>query len=177
MQLYRESPLLRPNFGRLMAAQRYWDAGWQQRQAIFELTASSTVAMPDLADLLAFLQVHRFGAREVEYLANLGLSERFLNALQRMPTRIDLYAAASGTLLAPGRPLLRVQAAWIEAQVRSIPILHFLPALPEVQWHYECIAEQDEAGIWQPEHLNPAAIVNFGIPEPLQLVMQAGQGR
>ncbi|MBK7873435.1 MAG: hypothetical protein IPJ74_23620 [Saprospiraceae bacterium] len=175
MQLYKENLLVKTNLGRLMAAQHYWDKGWYHRQAIFYLSTDQALSMPDIAPLAAFLRTHHFTAAEVEYLASLGLAERFLNALQRLKPGLTLYAAKREALVLPTQPMLMLKSAYVEAQVSSIPILYFLQATISIPLYYECIAEESEQGNWQSTHLNPASILNFEEMDNMQAVFIDGK--
>ncbi len=175
MQLYKESSLTKSNLGRLIAAQRYWNNGWYHREAVFSLWAEELVAMPDMTMLAVFLQNHRFGAKEVEHLASLGLAEHFLNALQRMSPGLTLYAAAPNAVLTARQPMIVVKASYIEAQVRSIPILYFMQSATGLPLCYECIAAQDESGNWHADSTNLPSILNFEESDWLQPIFIGGK--
>ncbi|MDX1943492.1 MAG: hypothetical protein SFU99_23195 [Saprospiraceae bacterium] len=175
VQLYKESPYVKTNLGRLMAAQYYWDKGCYQEQAVFHLFANQAIIMPDVAPLAIFLKTHHFTAFEVEYLASLGLAERFLNALQRMKPGLTFYAMPKDAFVLATQPILILKATYVEAQVCSIPIFHFLEASISTSLLYECIDQKLEQGNWQTAHLNPGSILNFEETDRMQAVFISGK--
>lgn len=79
-----------------------------------------------LQDLLHILEEFRFSQADIDYLGTLGLHPDFLKYLKDFRFKGTIYAAEEGDIAFPTRPLLRVEANIIEAQIIETPLLNIL---------------------------------------------------
>lgn len=146
-RMFKNNPLVKMHLEQLRRAETYWNQGWYERLAIFHLRAGAPVAMPDVTELMQFLRHFTIHFSEIEYLASLGLSEGFLNYLQRSTFDAALYFRPQGTAIATGETMLFLEGQFIFVQIAVIPIFHYLNQLEGLR--YELLAIADEAGGWQ----------------------------
>lgn len=116
----------------LTMGQVYFLEGHGNTQSVFDYFyrklpfAGGYTIFAGLQDLLETLQDLRFSADDIEYLKTLGLHADFLNYLKNFRFRGNIYAAEEGDVSFPTRPLLRVEANLIEAQIIETPLLNIL---------------------------------------------------
>ncbi len=149
-RIFKDSPLVKTHLQELRRAEAYWDQGWYKRAAIFHLQTGTTATMPDVTALMQFLKHFPIHFSEVAYLASLGLSESFLNYLQRSKFDAELYFLPQEVALAPGETMLFLKGQCSFAQIAIIPVFHHLNQLKNLR--YELLAITDDNGGWQLEY-------------------------
>ena len=85
-----------------------------------------------------------------DHLGRSVLTESFLNYLQRMRLKINIYAALEGTLLLPGQPLLIIQGP-------KLPVLLLESALRNLCLHHTIVATQAALNGWEQRHYKESA--------------------
>lgn len=112
----------------------HWVHGTHQDKAVFEVYfrklpfGNGYAVFAGLERIVGYIQSLRFGEEELDYLRTQeeGYPEAFLEELRsfRFTGRMD--AAAEGTLVFPGEPLLRVEARLFEAHLIETAMLNML---------------------------------------------------
>jgi nicotinate phosphoribosyltransferase len=122
----------------LTMAQAY-DVEGMEQQAVFEMffrelpPNRNYMVAAGLEDVLAYLETLHFTADDLAYLRRQGVfRDDFLNRLQRLRFRGDVYAVAEGTPVFPGEPLLQVVAPLLEGQLIETFLLN--------QVHFQTVA-------------------------------------
>ena len=122
----------------LTMAQAY-DAEGMDQTAVFELLFRKMpgdrnyFVAAGLQDVLAYLENFRVTDDDVAWLRRQAMfAEPFLQRLQRLRFRGDVYALPEGTLVFPGEPLLQVVAPLLEAQIVEMLVLN--------QIHFQTVA-------------------------------------
>lgn len=140
-------------------AQTAWNDGSYANQEQWELVYLPTSAF-SIAAGAALLSEHirhfRFSTEIIQrmghftdHLGRSVLTESFLNYLQRMRLKINIYTALEGTLLLPGQPLLIIQGA-------KLPILLLESALHALCLDHTIVATQAAQHGWEQQHYKEA---------------------
>jgi nicotinate phosphoribosyltransferase len=121
------------DFYELTMSAGYFEAGKSEEKATFELSIRrlppnrNFVIAAGLAQVVEYLLELRFNDEEIDYLRSLLQFARapggFFERLRRLRFSGDLFAAAEGTALFAGEPILTVRAPLIEAQIAETYLL------------------------------------------------------
>ncbi len=79
-----------------------------------------------LEDLLNTLSELHFSGADLEYLASQGFDQEYLGYLKNFRFRGNIYSSAEGDVIFPARPVLRVEAGFLEAQLIETLLLNLL---------------------------------------------------
>ncbi|MBL3656445.1 nicotinate phosphoribosyltransferase [Fulvivirga sediminis] len=79
-----------------------------------------------LQDVLEILQNLSFSADDLEYLKSQGFNKEYVDALKDFKFRGCIYSAPEGDLIFPNRPILRVEATMLEAQLIETVLLNII---------------------------------------------------
>jgi len=79
-----------------------------------------------LEDLLEALENLHFDEKDISYLTEIGFRTDFVNYLKDFQFRGDIFSSREGDLVFPTRPVLRVEANLIEAQLIETLLLNIL---------------------------------------------------
>ncbi len=116
----------------LTMAQVYFLKGQNEDSAVFDyffrkLPFDGGYAIfAGLEDLLGVLESLRFDQRDLEFLKEKGFDARFLRYLKDFRFRGSIYSSQEGDMVFPTRPVLRVEASLIEAQIIETLLLNIL---------------------------------------------------
>ncbi len=116
----------------LTMAQVYFLRGKQSEQAVFDYFfrklpfAGGYAVFAGLEDVLDVLENLHFSGGDIRYLEEQGLHPAFLEYLERFRFRGDIHSSREGDLVFPHRPVLRVEANIIEAQLIETLLLNIL---------------------------------------------------
>lgn len=125
-------PAIYTDYYELTMAQGYYLAGRKDERACFDYFFRDNpfdggyVVFAGLADLLELIDDFQFHEDEIQYLAEQGFREEFLNYLRDFRLQIDIDAAKEGEIVFPSTPLLRVEGSIIETQILETLILNML---------------------------------------------------
>ena len=117
----------------------YWKTGWEEKEAVFNLTFRNnpfgggfSIAC-GLASVIEFLDRYAFSAEEIDYLETLtGNDGRpifhsdFLRYLGRLKLTCEVDGFPEGALVFPHEPLLRVRGPIIQCQLLETTLLNIL---------------------------------------------------
>ena len=123
----------------LTMAYGYWKTGWQDKEAVFNLTFRNTpfgggfsIAC-GLASVIETLDRYAFGAEDIDYLGSLTgndgrpiFQSDFLRYLGRLRLTCELDGFPEGTLVFPHEPVLRVRGPIIQCQLLETILLNIL---------------------------------------------------
>jgi nicotinate phosphoribosyltransferase len=116
----------------LSMGQVYFLTGRKEQQAVFDyffrknpFNGGYTV-FAGLQDLLTALERLRFEREDLEYLQTQGMHPDFLAYLKGFRFSGTIYSPREGDLVFPTRPVLRVEAPLIEAQIVETLLLNIL---------------------------------------------------
>ena len=123
----------------LTMAYGYWKTGWQDKEAVFNLTFRSTpfgggfsIAC-GLASVVETLDRYAFSAEDIAYLGSLTgndgrpiFQSDFLRYLGRLKLTCELDGFPEGTLVFPHEPVLRVRGPIIQCQLLETTLLNIL---------------------------------------------------
>lgn len=123
----------------LTMAYGYWKTGWQDKEAVFNLTFRSTpfgggfsIAC-GLAGVIETLDRYAFSAEDVAYLGSLTgndgrpiFQSDFLRYLGRLRLTCEVDGFPEGTLVFPHEPVLRVRGPIIQCQLLETTLLNIL---------------------------------------------------
>lgn len=117
----------------------YWKTGWEEKEAVFNLTFRNnpfgggfSVAC-GLASVIETLDGYAFNAEDVDYLGCLTgndgrpiFQSDFLRYLERLKLTCEVDGFPEGTLVFPHEPLLRVRGPIIQCQLLETTLLNIL---------------------------------------------------
>ena len=117
----------------------YWKTGWEEKEAVFNLTFRSnpfeggfSIAC-GLASVIETLDRYAFSAEEIDYLGKLTgndgrpiFQSDFLRYLGRLKLTCEVDGFPEGTLVFPHEPLLRVRGPIIQCQLLETTLLNIL---------------------------------------------------
>jgi nicotinate phosphoribosyltransferase len=115
----------------LTMAQVYFQKGRTER-AIFDYFFRKLpfdggyAVFAGLEDLLEALENLHFDEKDISYLSEIGFKPDFVNYLKDFQFRGDIFSSREGDLVFPTRPVLRVEANLIEAQLIETLLLNIL---------------------------------------------------
>ena len=116
----------------LTMAQVYFLRGKKHEHAVFDYFfrklpfGGGYAVFAGLEDVLDVLENLHFSKEDIRYLEEQGLHSGFLEYLEGFRFRGDIFSSREGDLVFPYRPVLRVEAGIIEAQVIETLLLNFL---------------------------------------------------
>jgi len=132
------SPLQTDLYQLTMAA-AYWQAGKAEQESVFHLFfrrlpfRGGYAIAAGLEPALEWLEVFRFGAAELDYLAGLKtktgtdlFKKEFLEYLGELRLKLDIDAMPEGSAVFGHEPLLRVQGPILHAQLVETALLNIL---------------------------------------------------
>jgi len=125
-------PAIYTDYYELTMAQGYFLAGRQDERACFDYFfrdipfEGGYVIFAGLSDLLEILNGFQFYEDELDYLAQQGFRDDFLNYLRNFRLNTDIHAAKEGEVVFPRTPILRVEGNIIEAQILETLLLNIL---------------------------------------------------
>ncbi len=135
----QESPGLATDLYQLTMAQGYWQHGMAERRAVFQLFYRRApfkgrfVIACGAQAVVDFLQHWRFSADDIHYLRTLTRPDGtplfcpdFLDYLQRLVFRGEVFGVPEGTVVFPNEPILRVRAPLLIAQLLETPLLNLI---------------------------------------------------
>jgi len=79
-----------------------------------------------LEDFLEVVEKLRFDEKDLEFLQAEGMDQAFVDYLNGFQFRSNIYASKEGDLVFPNRPVIRVEASIIEAQLLETLLLNIL---------------------------------------------------
>lgn len=127
-----DKPALYTDYYELTMAQGYFLSGRKDEQACFDYFfrrnpfEGGYVVFAGLSDLLKILQNFQFHDEEIEYLADQGFQESFLEYLRDFNLDVTIHAAKEGEIVFPREPILRVEGNIIEVQILETLLLNIL---------------------------------------------------
>ncbi|WP_186445884.1 nicotinate phosphoribosyltransferase [Paenibacillus cremeus] len=112
----------------------HWGHGTHLHRAVFDVYfrklpfGNGFAVCAGLERIVDYVRNLRFGEEELAYLAEQeeAYAPDFLEALRQFKFTGDIYAVPEGTVVFPGEPLIRVEAAVMEAQLIETAVLNFL---------------------------------------------------
>jgi nicotinate phosphoribosyltransferase len=116
----------------LSMGQVYFLTGRREQQAVFDYFFrknpfnSGYTVFAGLQDLLTALERLRFGVEDLEFLHTQGMHPDFLAYLKGFRFSGSIYSSREGDPVFPTRPVLRVEAPLIEAQIIETLLLNIL---------------------------------------------------
>lgn len=116
----------------LTMGQVYFGSGVAEQPVTFDYFFRKTpfdggfVVFAGLQDLLQQLQSLRFSSEDLYYLKNQGFDQKYLNHLERFRFHGSVYSCMEGDVVFPVRPILRVEAGLLEAQLIETLLLNML---------------------------------------------------
>lgn len=116
----------------LTMAQVYFQKGRNMEQAVFDYFFRNLpfhggyAVFAGLEDLLDALENLHFDEKDIRFLSEIGFPADFVNYLKNFHFRGDIYSSREGDLVFPNRPVLRVEANLIEAQLIETLLLNIL---------------------------------------------------
>ncbi|SMO63551.1 nicotinate phosphoribosyltransferase [Fodinibius sediminis] len=125
-------PAIYTDYYELTMAQGYFLAGRKDERACFDYFFRENpfeggyVVFGGLSDLVDLLEEFRFHEDELQYLADQGFRDDFLEFLRDFRLSVDIWAAREGEIVFPYCPILRVEGTIIEAQILETLILNIL---------------------------------------------------
>jgi nicotinate phosphoribosyltransferase len=116
----------------LTMAQVYFQKGRENEKAVFDYFFrklpfhSGYAVFAGLEDLLDALEDLRFDDKDLRYLSEIGFPAEFVEYLKDFQFKGDIFSSREGDLVFPNRPVLRVEANLIEAQLIETLLLNIL---------------------------------------------------
>ncbi len=116
----------------LTMAQVYFQKGRKSEQAVFDYFFRKLpfhggyAVFAGLEDLLGVLENLRFDENDISYLSEIGFPDDFVNYLNDFQFKGTIFSSREGDLVFPNRPVLRVEANLIEAQLIETLLLNIL---------------------------------------------------
>lgn len=125
-----ENKTLMTDFYELTMSQTYFDEGKQEEEAYFDIffrknpfDGGYTIS-GGLAETIDYIKNFKFEKEEINYLRSLNqFSEEFLNYLENLRFKGDIYAVPDGTIVFPNETVLTVKAPIITAQLLETALL------------------------------------------------------
>ena len=123
----------------LTMAYGYWKTGWQEKEAVFNLTFRNSpfgggfsIAC-GLAGVIEYLDRYAFNAEDIHYLRSLTgndgrsiFQSDFLRYLEGLQLTCEVDGFPEGTLVFPHEPVLRVRGPIIQCQLLETTLLNIL---------------------------------------------------
>ena len=117
----------------------YWKTGWQEKEAVFNLTFRNnpfgggfSIAC-GLASVIEYLDRYAFSAGDIDYLGSLTgndgrpiFQSDFLSYLGRLKLTCEIDGFPEGALVFPHEPVLRVRGPIIQCQLLETTLLNIL---------------------------------------------------
>ncbi|HVP89592.1 MAG TPA: nicotinate phosphoribosyltransferase [Terriglobales bacterium] len=116
----------------LTMAEAYFRDGTAATPAVFDYFfrtlpfGGGFVVFAGLGDALDLLEAFRFDAGDLDYLRGLGFAPDFLERMGRFRFRGAVHSIREGEVVFPLEPVLRVEAALLEAQLVETALLNIL---------------------------------------------------
>jgi nicotinate phosphoribosyltransferase len=116
----------------LTMGQAYFLSGRKDQTAVFDYFCRKMpfgggyAVFAGLPDLLRMLERFRFAPDDLDFLRGLDFHPDYLAYLERFRFRGTIYSAPEGDLIFPTRPIMRVEASLIEAQLIETVLLNIL---------------------------------------------------
>ena len=123
----------------LTMAYGYWKTGWQEKEAVFNLTFRNTpfgggfTIACGLANVIEYLDRYTFDAEDIDYLRSLTgndgrpiFQSDFLRYLGKLKLTCDVDGFPEGVLVFPHEPVLRVRGPIIQCQLLETTLLNTL---------------------------------------------------
>ena len=137
--VYREKFALVADLYHLTMAYGFWKNGLQDRPSVFQLYyrrnpfGNPYAIATGLGLAIDYLQQFRFTVEDIHYLGSLNGADGkplfdigFLNYLQRLEFKCDVYAIPEGTAVFPNQPLIRVEGPLLQAQIIESALLNLI---------------------------------------------------
>ncbi len=116
----------------LTMSQVYFLKGHKDTNAVFDYFFrklpfdAGYAVFAGLDDLLNALEILRFDKKDLDFLKEQGFRPEFIKYLEKFRFKGDIYASTEGDVVFPVRPVLRVEANIIEAQIIETILLNIL---------------------------------------------------
>lgn len=116
----------------LTMAQVYFEKGREGEYSVFDYFFrklpfhSGFAVFAGLEDLLDALENLRFDDKDLHYLSEIGFPANFVEYLKNFRFKGTIFSSREGDLVFPNRPVLRVEANLIEAQLIETLLLNIL---------------------------------------------------
>jgi nicotinate phosphoribosyltransferase len=116
----------------LTMSQVYFLKGHKDTNAVFDYFFrklpfdAGYAVFAGLDDLLNALEILRFDKKDLDFLKEQGFRPEFIRYLEKFRFKGDIYASTEGDVVFPVRPVLRVEANIIEAQIIETILLNIL---------------------------------------------------
>jgi nicotinate phosphoribosyltransferase len=116
----------------LTMGQAYFLSGRKDQPAVFDYFCRKTpfgggyAVFAGLPDLLRMLERFHFAPEDLDFMRRLGFHPDYLAYLESFRFKGTIYSAWEGDLIFPTRPIMRVEAALIEAQLIETVLLNML---------------------------------------------------
>jgi nicotinate phosphoribosyltransferase len=137
--VYREKFALVADLYHLTMAYGFWKNDMQDRPSVFQLYfrrnpfGNPYAIATGLGLVVDYLQQFRFSVEDIHYLGSLTGADGlplfeigFLNYLQRLEFKCDVYAVPEGTAVFPNQPLIRVEGPLLQAQIIESALLNLV---------------------------------------------------
>lgn len=125
-------PAIYTDYYELTMAQGYFLSGRQNETACFDYFfrdlpfEGGYAVFAGIGDVLQILRDFHFAEEELQYLAEQGFEDDFLDFLRNLELSVSILAAKEGEIVFPTTPLLRVEGPIIEAQILETLLLNIL---------------------------------------------------
>jgi nicotinate phosphoribosyltransferase len=110
----------------------YWDDGFHNRKAVFEVFfrklpfGNGYAVFAGLERVMEFVKNFHFSKSDIEYLSELGYEKEFLNYLSDLRFTGTIRSMREGELAFANEPLLRIEAPLAQAQLLETAILNIV---------------------------------------------------
>ncbi len=138
-RLYNHSFALLTDFYQLSMAYGYWQAGIDNKDAVFQLFfrklpfKGGFAITSGLEDIVDYLENFHFDEGDLAYLATLKdkqgnpfFCQDFLDYLKELKFNCDVDAIPEGTVVFPFEPLLRIKGPLLQCQILESPLLNLI---------------------------------------------------
>ncbi len=126
----KDNQTLMTDFYELTMAQTYFNLGKKDEEVYFDIFFRKNpfdggyTMSGGLDQTIKYIENFRFSESDVEYLRSLGkFNEEFLNYLEDLEFKGDIYAVPDGTAVFPNEPVLTVKADAVTAQILETALL------------------------------------------------------
>lgn len=125
-----ENKSLMTDFYELTMAQTYFEAGKKDEQVYFDIFFRKNpfnggyTLSGGLEEIINYIKNFKYGQEEISYLRRLGtFKKEFLNYLESLTFKGDIYSVLDGTVVFPNEPVITVKSDIITAQLLETALL------------------------------------------------------
>jgi nicotinate phosphoribosyltransferase len=132
MKFTDDSLALHTDLYQINMAETYWADGMHERRAVFDLYfrklpfGNGYAVFAGLERVIEFIQNFKFSESDIQYLAELGYKEDFLNYLKTVRFTGSIKSMQEGEIVFGNEPLIRVESSIVEAQLIETALLNIV---------------------------------------------------